>query len=214
MILLSAAVIFCGIAAVIFGQREEGFVLEREKEDKRQEEGKEAETMDPDRKDDIQVGSQGSIAGAAGDEAEEACVYVCGQVQSPGVYTVDADARIEEAILAAGGFTENAAVNYWNLADWVMDGQQIYVPHKEEVTDRPMVSDKSEPNANGSFVVNLNTASVAELTTLAGIGEQRAKDIVAYRERNGCFQSIEELMNVSGIKEATFERIRDRICVS
>ena len=98
--------------------------------------------------------------------------------------------------------------NILNLADMVTDGQRIYVPAIGE-TDNAM----PDVQDGRSDLVNINTADVSQLTTLPGIGESRATSIIAYREENGAYGTIEDIMNVSGIKEAAFSKIKDYICV-
>lgn len=212
-VVLGIAVLACGIWALYSWKQEEGFVLEHEEKEAEESETKEeAEALDSNHEAGSQAGNQGSDALQAVEEDQSIYVYVCGEVREPGVYGFTAGARVRDAIDAAGGFTEHAAVNYLNLAGWISDGEQIYVPNEDEVTNRPAVSDK-ETEAGGSYLVNINTAGTTELSSLAGIGEQRAKDIVAYREKHGAFSCIEDIMKVSGIKEATFERIKEQICV-
>lgn len=136
-------------------------------------------------------------------------VYICGHVRCPGVYSLPEGARVVDAVDAAGGFAEDADTEYWNLAGFLQDGQQIRVPSMEE-------SREPEPENSGSSSdgrVNLNTADETELSTLTGIGPSRARAIIAYREENGPFRSIEDIMNVSGIKEASFAKIKDFITV-
>lgn len=140
-------------------------------------------------------------------EEELIYVYVCGQVNNPGIVTLSKGARIFEAIQGAGGITENGNPDAINQAKPVEDGQMIYIPMiGEEYT---MDSQEEE----GDKLVNINTASVSELTTLPGIGESRANDIISYRDSNGDFKTIEDIMNVPGIKEAAFNRIKDYIKV-
>lgn len=138
---------------------------------------------------------------------ENICVYVCGNVVSPGVYEIASGMRVADAIDLAGGVLEVADETVLNLADYVTDGQRIYVPNKEEAA-----SGNYEQDAGGGLV-NINTAGVNELTTLPGIGQSRAESIISYRENNGKFQSIEDIMNISGIKQAAFSKIKDYICV-
>ncbi len=211
-VVLGIAVLVCGVWALYSRYQEEGFILEREEETKESETEEETEALDSNYETGSQTGNQGSDSFQAVEEDQTIYVYVCGEVKEPGVYGFKAGARVRDAIEAAGGFNEHAAVNYLNLADWIADGEQIYVPDEDEVTNRPAGSDK-ETELGGSYLVNINTAGTTELSSLAGIGEQRAKDIVAYREKHGAFSCIEDIMNVSGIKEATFERIREQICV-
>lgn len=160
-------------------------------------------------------------------------VDVCGAVVNPGVFILEAGSRIFQAVEAAGGYLPEAAQNYLNRARCLTDGQQIYVPTQEEVDTQtlPVRSDGEEilsdsenvSQADGtggdsgetesSGKINLNTADAAQLTTLNGIGETPAGAIIAYREANGPFSSIEDIMKVEGIKEGTFEKIKDQIAV-
>lgn len=145
-------------------------------------------------------------------------VYICGEVTAPGVYELSEDSRIYEAVDAAGGFTENAARESVNLASKVSDGMQITIYNKEEAASLPAGSGSAVGNAgqggtSGSGLVNLNTATKEELMTLKGIGEAKAEDIIRYREKSGGFKKIEDIMKISGIKEAGFQKIKDNITV-
>ena len=145
-------------------------------------------------------------------------VYICGEVVAPGVYELSEDSRIYEAVDAAGGFTENAARESVNLASKVSDGMQITIYNKEEAASLPAGSGSAVGNAgqggtSGSGLVNLNTATKEELMTLKGIGEAKAEDIIRYREKSGGFKKIEDIMKISGIKEAGFQKIKDNITV-
>ena len=116
--------------------------------------------------------------------------------------------RVEEALEAAGGFGAEAGREAVNLADWVSDGQKLYFPKEGEAVEEPQAQADS-----ASGLVNINTADVAALCTLPGIGESRARDIISYREANGGFQACEDIMKVSGIKTAAYEKIKDKITV-
>ena len=150
-------------------------------------------------------------------------VHVCGAVKTPGVYSLPEGSRVMDAVDAAGGFSEEAASSAVNLAEKLADGSQLYIPSLEEVaagkypgTAQSAVSETGAKEAGESEdkqIININTAGVSELITLPGIGESRAKDIIAYREKNGSFRKTESLMEVPGIKEGTFQKIRDRIRV-
>ena len=144
-------------------------------------------------------------------------VHVCGEVANPGIYELPAGSRIYEAVKAAGGFTENAAEESVNLASPIEDGVQIRIYSKDEAETLAAGAapfDGFEASGEGKEpVVNLNTATKEELMTLSGIGESRAEDIIRYREENGGFQNIEDIMKVSGIKDAAFQKIKDRITV-
>ena len=163
-------------------------------------------------------------------------VDVCGAVANPGVYELDEGSRIFQAVDAAGGYLPEAAQNYLNRARSLTDGQQIYVPTEEEIAENlealaskvpeALQSGASEDtgregNSEDSLAegvgsnsgINLNTADAAQLCTLSGIGQSKAEAIIAYREEHGGFASIEEIMNVEGIKEGTFSKIKDKISV-
>jgi len=140
-------------------------------------------------------------------------VYICGEVTNPGVYELSEDSRIYEAVDAAGGFTENAARESVNLASKVSDGMQITIYNKEEAASLSAGGSSGQGGTSGSGLVNLNTATKEELMTLKGIGEAKAEDIIRYREKSGGFKKIEDIMKISGIKEAGFQKIKDNITV-
>lgn len=151
-------------------------------------------------------------------------VYICGAVNAPGVYTLNSDSRVSDGIVAAGGVSNDACEEALNLAESLKDGCKIYVPTKEEVGDKPLFSDSvvngsglgvavSDSLGSGKKAVNINVADIDELMTLTGIGESRAKSIVEYRQKNGAFKNISEIMKVSGIKESSFNKIKDEITV-
>lgn len=150
-------------------------------------------------------------------------VHVCGAIKQPGVYFLEEGARIVDAISQAGGFSEEADQEYVNQALVLQDGMKIDIPTKEEVNNGYVGNEGNgissvisvqgaETKENGK--INLNTADEALLRTLPGIGESRAKSILAYRDTHGPFEKIEDIMKVSGIKEAAFEKIKDKIIVS
>lgn len=140
-------------------------------------------------------------------------VYVCGAVADPGVVELPEGSRAEDALLAAGGFREDAGREAVNLADWVTDGQMLYFPTAQEAEDRAYAREDGGAQAGEPGLVNINTADAAQLCTLPGIGESRAADIIAYREKNGGFESCEDIMKVPGIKTGAYEKIRDKIRV-
>lgn len=135
-------------------------------------------------------------------------VHICGEVVNEGVYETKEDSRVYEVVELAGGLTDDAATDYVNLARQVKDGEQINFPSKEQIE----TGEVSIDNLNETLV-NINTASIDRLVTLSGIGESRAKLIIDYREEHGDFQSIEDIMKVSGIKEGAFNKIKDSIIV-
>lgn len=146
-------------------------------------------------------------------------IHVCGQVACPGVYQAPKGSRVYQLVEMAGGLTEEASEEGLNMAAFVSDGQQIYVPSQEEAASMPRPA-AGEAAASGDKAaetpakVNINTAGIAQLCTLRGIGESRAKDIIAYRESHGAFARVEDIMKVSGIKQAAFDKIKDSISVT
>ncbi|HCM91626.1 MAG TPA: hypothetical protein DIS78_03540 [Lachnospiraceae bacterium] len=149
-------------------------------------------------------------------EPDGVTVYVCGAVNSPGVYTLDPGLRIVDAVSAACGLREDADECYVNLATLLEDGQRIYIPTREETAESrgeliTVGTDGSSDRDGGK--VNINLADAAELMTLPGIGEAKASLIIEYRNQNGRFGTIEDIMKISGIKEGMFNRIKDRICI-
>lgn len=135
-------------------------------------------------------------------------VYVSGAVLRPDVYTLPPDSIVKDAMMAAGGPAGDADLNRINLAAPVADGQQIYVPRQEE--ENPPVRLPSDPFTAGGKV-DINTAGVATLESLPGIGPALAQRIVDYRQTHGPFTQPEEIMEVSGIGAGTFEKLRDLI---
>lgn len=135
-------------------------------------------------------------------------VYVTGAVHTPDVYVLPQDSIVKDAVEAAGGATEDADLERINLAVTVTDGQQIHVPRQGE-DDSPVEPPSGQPATGGK--VNLNTADSAALETLPGIGPTLAQRIIDYRQSHGPFERIEDLLQVSGIGQATFEGMKDLI---
>lgn len=147
---------------------------------------------------------------------ESYVVHICGAVKNPGIYILEEGSRIYQAIEQAGGFCEEADQNYLNQADRLVDGMKLYVPTKEEAAEGPgdwQNANSSSVSYSGDTLININTAGEELLCTLSGVGSTRAKSIIAYREKNGAFQKIEDIMNVNGIKEGLFQKIKDSITV-
>jgi competence protein ComEA len=173
-------------------------------------------------------------------------IYICGEVINPGVYILDATARLCDAVEAAGGMTESASRTYWNLAMQLSDGQMIYIPSMEEAAERdfsPLTADAGGTDGTGNSSstggsasgstgtgsssgstgspsgisadgkVNINTATKEQLMTVPGIGSAKADSIIAYREANGSYAAIDDIMNVSGIKEGLFQSMKEYITV-
>ena len=173
------------------------------------------------------------LSDASSEEAKTLVVHICGAASAPGVYELPAGSRIIDAVEAGGGFLPEAEEACCNLAEEIVDGCQIYIMTKAEscadgqtekkagiqtspdsdmqTTDRNARSNSAPALENG--LVNLNTADVAALMTLPGIGESRAKAIISYREQHGAFAKIEDIMKISGIKQAAFSKIKDKITV-
>ncbi len=159
-------------------------------------------TVEEDKKDEA---STGEIVETAGNP-DEIYVYVCGYVNHPGVYSLDKDARICDALFMAGGVTDEGAGESLNQAEHMTDGQTIYVPGIQEVA-------KATEESAEDGILNINTAGKEELLTLPGIGESKADTILAYRNEHGDFEKIEDLMNIPGIKKGVFEKIKPYIKV-
>lgn len=190
---------------------------------------------DQNRKAEPSAGStdRAELSDASLEEAKTLVVHICGAVSAPGVYELPAGSRIIDAVEAGGGFLPEADEACCNLAEEIVDGCQIYIMTKSEscadgqtekkagiqtspdsdmqTTDRNVRSNSAPALENG--LVNLNTADVAALMTLPGIGESRAKAIISYREQHGAFAQIEDIMKISGIKQAAFSKIKDKITV-
>ena len=142
-----------------------------------------------------------------------AYVYVTGAVKYPGVYEVPSDTRVFQVIDKAGGFSEGADIESLNLASTVQDGSVIRVNDVSRKAGNDALNDISDGAMAGNGLININTASLAELTGINGIGESRAQAIIAYREENGYFSTIEDIKKVSGIKDGLFNKIKDQITV-
>ena len=194
-----------------------------------------AEDTDQNREAEPSAGStdRTELSDASSEEAKTLVVHICGAVSAPGVYELPAGSRIIDAVEAGGGFLPEAEEACCNLAEEIVDGCQIYIMTKTEscadgqtekkagiqtspdsdmqTTDRNVRSNNAPALENG--LVNLNTADVAALMTLPGIGESRAKAIISYREQHGAFAQIEDIMKISGIKQAAFSKIKDKITV-
>jgi len=140
-------------------------------------------------------------------------VHVAGAVKQPGVYSFEVGRRVGDAIAAAGGPAEGAELNQLNLAAPLADGTRIYIPSEgEEVVPAlamPELSSQRPENA----LVNINTADQATLETLPGVGPATAAAIISHRERNGAFQSIDDLIDVRGIGEAKLAAMRERVTI-
>lgn len=144
------------------------------------------------------------------EEAGTVFVFVCGQVAVPGVYELPAGSRIYDAIMQAGGCMETADICAVNQAGYLEDGMQIYIPAIGEAY-KEAASEEQASRTDGR--ISINHADKNELMTLPGIGESKADAILEYRQSHGAFSSIDELMNIPGIKEGIFNNIQDYIKV-
>ena len=155
------------------------------------------------------------------------CIHVDGCVAAPGVYYLEAGSRVIDAVTAAGGATDEARTDAVNLAQEVQDGQQIVIPsrsrrvrrHPSGAADRDGIlqlaglPDGAVLLRETDGLVNINTATAEELETLKGVGAATAEKIIADREANGPFKSIDDLTRVSGIGEKKLSAMRDRLCL-
>ena len=137
-------------------------------------------------------------------------IYVCGAVKYPGVYELAMGSRVFMALQAAGGLREDAAQESINQAEVVVDGQMLYIPTKDEITEESELVPKQEGDDGR---IDLNRADAEALMTLPGIGSSKAESIISYREECGGFSSVEELMKIPGIKEGVYSKIKDKIKV-
>ena len=166
------------------------------------------------------------------DEKIEVKVDVKGEINAPGIYLLDTSARVIDAIDKAGGLTENADTSVINLSKKLIDEMVIIIYSKQEVKkfeetkekeklvqnkcnqkdENSLKNDACINNANNiTNKISINKATLEELMTLNGIGEAKAKDIISYREKNGGFTNIEDIMKVTGIGENTFAQIKENI---
>ena len=159
-------------------------------------------------------------------ESKTVTCDISGAVKHEGVYTLKNGARLQELIEAAGGTTSRAQLKAINRAILLKDQDKIHIPYKGEKvenaattgmgTGSPASSTSSESGSSeqgSGEKINLNTANVADLQKLTGIGEKKAEQIIAYREQKGSFKKIEDLMQVSGIGEKTFASLKDQLAV-
>ena len=186
-------------------------------------------------------GINGSEAGNDGldENNSKIYVYICGAVVNAGVVSGGADMRLYQAVELCGGFIDEADGTRVNLAMQLKDGDKIYIPYAyDDISLTDEMNNGCNPNATGisgsntensggnsessggnsggtgsSNLININKASKSDLMQLSGIGEARALDIISYREKYGAFKRIEDIKNVSGIKDAAFNKIKDYICV-
>ena len=182
--------------------------------------------------DAFRAGGGNTGEGGNGVEISTLFVHICGEVMRPGVYELPEGSRVYEAVEEAGGFTQDAAADYVNLAYILEDGWKIEIPSWENLetdgegkgngissgisADAGWTGNGTGDfggDASGDGLVDINTATKQELITLPGVGESRAESIISYREKNGGFSRIEDIMKVEGIKDGMFAKMKDKICV-
>ncbi len=159
---------------------------------------------------------------AESDDQLKICVHVCGAVKNPGVYELPAGSRVYEAVQAAGGFSENADESYVNQAQQLPDAVQLVIPtvdqvealEQGELPQTDFTGSLEAESAADDGKININTASESQLCDIPGIGAVRASAIAAYRQEHGAFETIEDIMKVSGIKQGTYDKIKDSITVN
>ena len=169
-----------------------------------------------------QTGASSASSAASG----KVVCDISGAVKEEGVYTLKSGSRLQDLIDAAGGLTSRAQIKAINRSLLLQDQDKVYIPYKGEKTaaaptagmasNAAASSSSSSPGPAASSAagkVNLNTATAADLQKLNGIGEKKAEQIIAYREQKGGFKSIDELKEVSGIGDKTFDVLKDQITV-
>ena len=193
LLITAAMVLIAAVAAVLFYLNEESKTISIEQADK-----------------------QSAVDDSVAEKGETENVYVDigGCVKKPGVYEVSAGSRIFEVIEKAGGITEDADTSTVNQAEAVSDGLKIIIPDKRNTAGNSAVSDQTGSTVpQQDDMVNINSSDSSALTELPGIGPVTAEKIVLYREENGYFKSIEDIKNVNGIGEKTYQKIKTKITV-
>lgn len=147
----------------------------------------------------------------AGETQEQIYVHMCGEIAVPGVYAMPEGSRLVDAVNAAGGLKKGADVRAVNLAQEITDGMQIYIPSEQE--EQEAQAQPGNAYRQGDGRIDINHAGLEELCSIPGIGESKASEILRYREQNGAFGRIEDIMKVTGIKQGLFEKIKEKICV-
>ena len=197
----------------------------------------EASTLVDNKKEEFTKNSRGKSADVqpTGEESPNAgagriFVHVCGAVKKEGVYELSPDARVVDAIRAAGGCTKKAASFGINQAEALKDGVQVYVPTKAELKKETngvgslasfgtegvrtgLSSQGMNPSGGGDALININLATKEELMKLNGVGEAKAELIITYRQAKGGFKDIKDIMKIKGIKQKFFDKIKDKICI-
>ncbi len=161
---------------------------------------------------DLQIRTSAQNNNAESEKPKDITVYITGEVNKPDVYKLPEGSIVKDVITKAGGTTKNADLVAINLAKKITDGEEIIVP-KKGVRSGASVDSGSSASASKSNKININTAGIATLEKLPGIGEVKANAIIRYRKEHNGFKTIHEITRVSGIGEKTFEKIKDLITV-
>ena len=163
--------------------------------------------QDKERKDSIMINSS-SIKSKEG----KIGVYISGEVKKEGVYYLDKDARVTNLIDIAGGLTTEADISNINRAKEIKNHELIIIKNiNDKTTEDEVIEDSISEEVIDDTLISINNSDIEQLKEIPGIGEVKAKAIISYRESNGEFRSIDELKNVDGIGEKTFEKIKDNI---
>lgn len=144
------------------------------------------------------------------EKPKEVYVHIDGEVVNPGLYKLTTDDRVNDLLVLAGGATDKASLKDVNLAKRLEDEMKIYIPSKDEIVSNEVLGQSGLSSSTGK--INLNTASKDELKTLPGIGDSRADEIIRYRENTG-FSKLEDIKNISGIGDKTYDKLKDLISV-
>ncbi len=140
-------------------------------------------------------------------------VYVVGAVNSPGIYNLPQGSRVNDAVFAAGGLTDQVDLAKINLASIINDGEKVLIPTMVRKSGVSTTADETSIISDGQYPLDINTASSIDLQKLPGIGPQKAVDIIRFREENGPFKEVSDLLNVPGIGEALLEQIINLIII-
>lgn len=138
-------------------------------------------------------------------------VEIKGEVKRPNVYEVEEGSIIRDLIDIAGGLTEKANINKINRAEKLRANQLIIIPDNESIVSGTIINNEGSSSNDG--IININSASLSDLQKINGVGAVKAQSIIDYREKNGGFKSIEDIKNVDGVGDKTFEKIKDKISI-
>lgn len=162
--------------------------------------------------------SSSALVNSASNQSKKVCVDVKGAVKKPGIYKLSRNARVNEALKAAGGETGDADINQVNLAKQLTDAQVIYIPrHGEKASGSFAENVQSSPNGEMTGpeqeIININTATKEQLCKITGIGDKKADLIIRYRQEHGNFNSIDDLKNINGFGEKTIAKLKPSLAV-